>query len=536
MKNTTLKYGLGILLLFCGSAASAQEERDMTSPAALERLKDDNLWTFHSSNAAGTTLEQARHYASVWGAYKRSQGDFSRPQAGTATNDINLGTEGGGMLGGVYLWGSFNYSRDKIMGTYFNASLADPFRRMPYYVADGAESDWVNQYYDLKARVAFPRLWDRVIFGLNVDYRNTLAAKQVDIRTETYYYTFNLRPSAIVTLGGGHNIGLTFEYFNQREDAELTLSNLERPCPYYMMKGLGYYDSAIGGHYVSRFYNGNSVGGELQYNYHGAFDVLLSGGFARRVEDVSSTISENPQMAGSVAENSVKAGALFSMQGGRGNTHSVRLDYLDRSMDGIEYVQYYDTGSESQDYVTSGLVVRSNYGATDMRLNYDYRVNRGAEYNWRAGLTLDYQSTDDIYYLPYPSTTERIANVRGGVYFKKNFVIPGSNTNRLLAGLGVDYNKNTEGKYDYHGPTPTNTTQQEAYDAVVGTFMPWDLMIRSADYVGLRAGCTYSQNLDRETNSAVFVSVDAGLLKASGKELAGKDSRFSIKVAAGFNF
>lgn len=49
---------------------------------------------------------------------------------------------------------------------------------MPYYLADLNPSDWVHQNYDLQARLASPRIGRTAIFGLNLRYRNTIAANR----------------------------------------------------------------------------------------------------------------------------------------------------------------------------------------------------------------------------------------------------------------------------------------------------------------------------------------------------------------------
>ncbi len=69
----------------------------------------------------------------------------------------------------------------------YNASIADPFRGMPYYVADQHLSKWRNQYYDLKFRAATPLLGNHWALGLEGNYVATLAAKQRDPRVDTRF-------------------------------------------------------------------------------------------------------------------------------------------------------------------------------------------------------------------------------------------------------------------------------------------------------------------------------------------------------------
>lgn len=75
-----------------------------TTPAALERMKSDDLWTNTTVNAAGAVLDQTRRYAEVGLGYAISDGDFNRPQGGRYRSDLLFNTEGGGSVGKFYMW------------------------------------------------------------------------------------------------------------------------------------------------------------------------------------------------------------------------------------------------------------------------------------------------------------------------------------------------------------------------------------------------------------------------------------------------
>ena len=53
---------------------------------------------------------------------------------------------------------------------------------------------------------------------------------------------------------------------------------------YYLLSGLGMATETSG---IQRFltYNGNQVGGGLQYNYAGRMNILLDLGYSKKVED-----------------------------------------------------------------------------------------------------------------------------------------------------------------------------------------------------------------------------------------------------------
>lgn len=500
-----------------------------TTPAALERMKSDDLWTNTTVNAAGAVLDQTRRYAEVGLGYAISDGDFNRPQGGRYRSDLLFNTEGGGSVGKFYMWGAFDYTRSKIKDALYNCSVADPFRGMPYYLADLNPSDWVHQNYDLQARLASPRIGRTAIFGLNLRYRNTIAAKQVDPRPETYYYKIDIQPSVIFTLGEHHNIGLTFEYYNLREDVEMTLSNLEQAQHFFIMKGLGYFTSDLGGNYVRRQYNGNSVGGELQYNFKGDVNLIVTGSWARKVEDVTVPIATQPKKQGSVVDDRLKVSLAANTTTRGGYTHSVRLSYQDRAIDGIEYVQKYDNNYESQDWITIWKGIRSQYRTHHIGFNYDLMRGYEAEYSFRTGVLADYNRQNDIYLVPTPSTTELISNTKIGAYFKKNFRFGSRYNGRLLCGLTAQYNINLDGTYDYHGTAPDSE--------IVKDFMYLDLAIRSADYFDGAAEVTYSRNLNFSSNSTFFVRLNGRYWKANlAESYKTYDSRYMVHLTAGLNF
>ena len=68
------------------------------------------------------------------------------------------------------MWGAFNFAQKNLTDAGYNASIADPFRGMPYYVADQHLSKWRNQYYDLKFRAATPLLGNHWALGLEGNY------------------------------------------------------------------------------------------------------------------------------------------------------------------------------------------------------------------------------------------------------------------------------------------------------------------------------------------------------------------------------
>ena len=139
----------GILItLLTALPLYAQDNNEIVgqnTPAALERMKMQNLWLEHTSNAAGAILDNTVRYSTVSLGYDIGNGTFRRPQEGKRVNSLDFKTEGGGIyegLHGMYVWGSFSYSRYKVHKAEYNASLIDPLRGMPFIIADTNRSNW----------------------------------------------------------------------------------------------------------------------------------------------------------------------------------------------------------------------------------------------------------------------------------------------------------------------------------------------------------------------------------------------------------
>ena len=160
-KITKKLLACAIVCAGCSTQAIAQG----WTPAGMEWLKEQRLW-FQSQNAAGTVFDNTDNYSDVKLNYQRTGGNFARPQEGADEQTIGVSSEGFLNLDDAYVWGAFSFRQENKWDAGYNASITDPFRGMPYYVADKYLSDWRNQYYDLSFRAATPLYWNRVAFGI----------------------------------------------------------------------------------------------------------------------------------------------------------------------------------------------------------------------------------------------------------------------------------------------------------------------------------------------------------------------------------
>lgn len=140
MKKQYMSYvKSGLLMIVC--LASLEGAAQGFSPAAMEQLKAKRLW-FQSQNAAGTAFDDVQNYSNVILGYDLQDGNYCRPQEGQKEATVGVSSEGFINLKNAYVWGSFNFSHENLTDAGYNASIADPFRGMPYYIADQHQSDW----------------------------------------------------------------------------------------------------------------------------------------------------------------------------------------------------------------------------------------------------------------------------------------------------------------------------------------------------------------------------------------------------------
>lgn len=135
----------------------------INTEASVERLKSESLQFSYSDNASGIQLDQMDYYSQVGLGYDIEKGSFKRAQEGEHNTGYRFFTDGGGTmkaLKGAFIWGSFEYSRDQLRDAEYNASLIDPLRGTPFFIADTYKSKWINQLYDMTVKAAAPKVWN----------------------------------------------------------------------------------------------------------------------------------------------------------------------------------------------------------------------------------------------------------------------------------------------------------------------------------------------------------------------------------------
>lgn len=508
MKNKIFKIAAILVpALFAGYVAMAQTG----TKAAIERAALENIWTSNTENAAGGMVDAPTLMANAFAGYDYKKGDFKPKQVGEKINSLVFHTDGGGIyknVGNMYLWGDFTYTKDNIAGAKWNATLADPTRDMPFFVADENVSKWKNQTYDMNFKAGFPRLINNhLIIGIAGGYKAAIAAKQLDPRPLTRVSDVNVMPSIVWEFNQNNALGAVFHYTSYREDGSPENVNHLHDQKGWEMVAPGFFNEGVLASFAGinrlRNYNANALGGSLQYSFMSdKFKVLLSGDYLYRVEDVLCNYTK-PQMSGTVKKT--VWGANFAAQYNATEKDRIffRYRFDNNDMRGIEYFQTYDNTYEIQSYITDAMFERSKFHKRTQTFNLDYIMAEGDSYSWKFGLNAKSVKDNFTYYVP--ETHKQINNLFVGADVTYNWVIDTKNVFTVNVNGGV--NNNSRGTFDYGGVKENNKAFTD--------FALMDFIYQSSDYTKWGFNLTYSF-CGLKSLSSVFVSFGYENLKPNG--------------------
>ncbi|MDE6299447.1 MAG: hypothetical protein K2M10_07370 [Muribaculaceae bacterium] len=518
MNNYIFKGSAAILLLACGSPLLFAQGY---TAAALEKLKQEKLW-FHTSNAAGQVLDNTQNYSEVEFKYEITDGSFHRPQQGQNQKSFDVNCEGFMNLTNAFVWGEFSFEQRNINESRFNASIVDPYRGMPYFMADEHVSDWRNQYYNMKFRASTPLYWGHVAFGVEGVYRAALAAKQLDPRVDTRYFQLEIAPGVVWHINKNHNIGANFYYSALKEDSRMQNVNVQTPQTYYLLYGLGVAAKNIGDG-ESMDYHGHILGFGAQYNFRaGIADVMAQVDYTSRVENFDRDFTDPKKDAG-VDDKIWKYGVTAQFLGSRWN-NQVTLKGQTGKLKGIQYINEFDNSEGFNGWVDIARNVRSEFKTQTLGADYTLFRNRCCgDYVWRLDAGLNYMKNDDKYILPYSYRNSE--NLYTNVDFKYNFKIGKSLKRRLLVGVGGGYNANLSGTYMYGG---VNEDYPTVTELEIGD---WQYM--TSNWYNLKASAEYSQQLSKSQKMNFFGRAEFNYVKTSDYDF---NHRSYVNVAIGVNF
>ena len=517
-KMSNIIYKAGALAIMIGAATGASAQG--YTAAGLELLKEQKLW-FHSSNAAGSALDNLQNYSVVNVGYGLTKGNFHRPQQGADEKSITVGCEGFLNLNSAYAWGEFNFEQRNINDASFNASITDPYRGMPFFMADTHLSNWRNQYYDMKFRVGTPLYWNKVAFGVEGVYKASLAAKQLDPRVDTRYFQLDINPGVVYMIDSHNSIGADFQYSALKEDSRMSNVNVTVAQTYYLLYGLGVASQQIGdGERLD--YHGSKLGGGFQYNYRtNGVNILATVDYSRRVENFDRD-PQVPKKDASVNDHIWKA-AVNAQFIGENWSNYIKLNGTFRDMDGIQYISVFDTSESFNGWMDIAHNVRSTYKTTNLSADYSLLRNRGSEYAWRVDAGVSYIKKDDKYIMP--ESTMDSENLYMHLKAAYNAKLGTQLRRRLLVTVNGGYNNNLSGEYVYGGVNADYPTVTEL------TAMDEEYL--TTDFYRLGASAEYSQQFSKTQKMNFFARASFNYTKASGDIF---NHRNNLAVTVGVNF
>ena len=523
MKNI---YWAGIMvltLLFSRTVVAGEPETGIISPASIELLKAKSLW-FNTTNSAGLTLDRMADFNSLLFNVSLKNGDFKKNSDGADERIFGVSTEGGLNLGSGYVWGKFAYNNEKQTGTLYNTTMLDPSGGMPYFPVDKNLSDWVKQDYNLSMKAATKPLWERVYLGVEARYVTKTGSKQVDPRSTTDFYTLSVQPGLTLSFGK-HAAGINFLYEKLNQESGTTNSNSQANQDVFVMKGLGnFYSAVVGGlQSLGKFvYDGNKAGGAVQYAFNSeSARLLINGKYSFGVEDVISSPSK-PKKEGTIKENDYQANLQLLFSGN--NLNKIELGYTNNSRGGIEYVQVLDNTFAVQRWITTYKSIRSTYDFSDLVLKYDFFRGNDSEYKWRAGLSVNYRNSEDVYIIPASEMNSE--DLIFGANAKINMKL--KNAGNILAGASFSYKTNMSGDYVYGGADPSSP--------IITDYMNPDFQYLMMDYMKIGGDISYFTTLitrnGKNRRSGLFVKAALDYCKPTD----GSDFRMMSNFGVGFTF
>lgn len=469
-----------------------------------------------TNNAAGLLLDQPKEHSSLSLGYGQTDGNFRRPQTGKCQTDIDLYTRGNTYLKKAYIQGYFSYNRNDIKAAEYNTTLIDPFRGMPYMLADTNASNWQNQHYAFGFKASSRQLGEHWYLGLAAHYKASSGAKQRDIRTNNKYYQLDVLPAVTYAVNAQHAIGANFLYKNYKEEANNSnfTSNVDQG--YFALFGLGNSFNYVG---AGRTYNylGDALGGGLQYQYQGAIKVLLFANYRVKAEDANISFS-NSRPGGSTLEKRWDGGLQLQREGAI-FLHGLQADFSDGKTNGIEYINEFVSGTESDGYYTRYQSVRSTYHRQQLAARYEILQKQGDAYNWKAAALLSYDQLHDTYLIP--ESNMEVSNISYGLEASKLFSLSSIRKSQLAIGLKAQIKKNDKASFVYNGSDANSLTVTDLEER--------NFQFYKADFQQYELPITYAQQLNNQSNVQLFFKAAGRFTKTDSYTFKDRKScHFSI--------
>lgn len=431
----------------------------VSNPLAMDNNFRDTPW-FTSTNSAGMAFAPLRSYNDLNLTYDHANGKYKLQQSPDELNDISVGTSGALDLKGIKLQGNFSFNNNFEEGCKYNAIRYEEEDDMPYTLTDTVSSGWMKQEYILGAKIASPVLWNRVSFGLGLDYVTKVGAKQKDPRCEVYKYYLDVTPSVAVKISSRFTLGANFFYENLFERSTPSNEGWGMPKIVWIMKGLGESKLSKVGDNDGRktyFYKGNAFGGSLQMDWSNGedFEVFAQAGYSLRTVE-SFHNPKMPERMGTAKRTRFSGDVKMFI--GQNKMHCITINGYYQPTDGLEYIQTRNDEAFNQRFEVQAVNKMSSFTSMSLEAAYDCRLGKNENgYVWKFGAAAGYFSRNNAYNLSPVKNKDTSRSAYGSLNAEREIGF-----RNCGLGIGIDalFNLGLGGGYSYAGATAQPCVQE----------------------------------------------------------------------------
>ena len=420
------------LLILFSASAKAQESQ--------YRYEDATQLWHQTDNAAALTLDSTRNRGYAQFVYQHQEGDYSRVQEGSQTNQLQFQTERYQKIGKfLHAYGHFNFD----YGRTNNRAWCDvmrPYNSNPFFAGSSIAGSYDFQDFDFTAALGTTRFGHWTL-GVRLDYKVGDLSRLRDPRSRSQLLDYKITPAATYSLRN-HTIALSLGY-NRRKEKIIGLQTVQQDpsLMYYLMSGMENAEGTVGGYSsYSREWVNHQFQAELSYGLRTPHTHhLLTAAIQRGTEDSYGQYKYQPgqyvsyQYSADLRNRIHGENALHAIDLHADYTQAYADEYrqqyhLDREMetvtttkevtgaDGttttVEVVEQKPT-SYTYTYYSNLITFKKRYQVKQLNLQAHYRFNflEGQQVSTYLGAALAYNDTRNERLLPSSSLHYKSTNI-----------------------------------------------------------------------------------------------------------------------------
>lgn len=360
----------------------------------------------NTSNAAGISFSKVDMGSFVTLEGYNSGGDYHRAQEGNANNGLKFFTERYDKFNDkVLVKGSFSFNLNKEKERAWS-DVFNTYNSNPYIFGSSIKGNYETQKFDLNLKV-YTLQFGKFNYGLTLDYHVADMARQRDPRSRSYLLNYSMIPSVIYNINNNNKIGINLFYrYNKEKMPGLSTVQTDPNLQYFTFTGMENAIGRIGGYRgFSRQFVSDAFGADIQYAFsNDNVDWLTSAGAELLNEEILGDKKQSPGSYNSYSYN-LYSNLLWhrdrflhnfklraSIVDGGANEFRQNLIAQRDTISGLT-TQTWET---IYTYKNRYIVKTANIEASWKFYSLD---KSGQSYKWSAGLSADYSSFENIYYL-----------------------------------------------------------------------------------------------------------------------------------------